>query len=491
MRVAHVVSEVYPFSKTGGLADVADALSASLARSGVETTVFSPFYRETWEWLERHGLRTEERVFPDPVWIGDERHALVLRVLERDGRRWVFAVDDTFYDRDSLYADAEGRDYDDSVGRFAFLCRAALEYCLLSADPPDLFHVHDWQASLVPVYLKTIYRRPGLDGVPTVLTIHNLGYQGLFPAQQLYATGLDWSVFHPEGLEFYGQLNLLKGGIVFADAVTAVSPSYAKEIQRQALGCGLDGVLRAHGRKLTGILNGVDTERWNPATDACLPARYNAGDLSGKAICKRELQSRVGLPRDDRVFLLGVVGRLTEQKGFPVLAEAFPLLADLPLQLVVLGTGDPQVEEQARALARSSPARAVCIIGFDEVLAHLIEAGADAFVMPSAYEPCGLNQMYSQRYGTVPIVHATGGLKDTVVDATAATLATGDASGFTFAPLGVRSLVGAIRRAEGFYSRQPAVWQQLAARIMKLDRGWAASARAYLKLYEGLLSRVA
>jgi starch synthase len=491
MRVAHVVSEVYPFSKTGGLADVADALSASLARSGVETIVFSPFYRETREWFERNGVRTEEQAIPNPLWIGDEQHPLVLRLLEGDGRRWVFVVDGTFYDRDSLYADAEGHDYDDSVGRFAFLCRAALEYCLASGDLPDLFHVHDWQASLVSVYLKTIYRHPGLDGVPSVLTIHNLGYQGLFPAQQLYATGLDWGVFHPEGLEFYGQLNLLKGGIVFADAVTTVSPSYAEEIQGQSLGCGLDGVLRAHGGKLTGILNGVDTERWNPATDASLPARYDAGDLSGKAICKRELQSRVGLPRDDRAFLLGTVGRLTPQKGFPVLAKAFPLLADLPLQLVVLGTGDPPVEELARELAFSSPARVVCIIGFDDALAHLIEAGADAFVMPSAYEPCGLNQMYSQRYGTVPIAHATGGLKDTVVDATAANLASGDASGFSFAPLGVRALAGAIRRAEGFYSRQPAVWEQLAARIMRLDRSWSASARAYLKLYEGLLSRTA
>jgi starch synthase len=490
MRVAHVVSEVYPFSKTGGLADVADALSASLARSGVETLVFAPFYRQTREWFERHGVRTEEQVFPEPLWIGDERHPLVLRLFEEDGRHWVFVVDDTFYDRDSLYADAKGHDYEDSVGRFSLLCRAALEYCLTLGGPPDLFHVHDWQASLVSVYLKTTYRRPGLDGVPSILTIHNLGYQGLFPAQHIYATGLDWGLFHPEGLEFYGQLNLLKGGIVFADAVTTVSPNYAEEIQGQALGCGLDGVLRAHRHKLTGILNGIDTKRWNPATDTYLPARYDAGDLSGKTICKRELQSRVGLPRDERVFLVGAVGRLTAQKGFPVLAAAFPRVADLPLQLVVLGTGDPALEKLARKLARSAPAKVVCVVGFDDPLAHLIEAGADAFVMPSAYEPCGLNQMYSQRYGTVPIAHATGGLKDTVVDATAASLVSGDASGFTFSPLTVRTLADAIRRAEGFYSRQPAVWQQLASRIMKLDRSWSASAQAYLKLYEGLLSRV-
>jgi starch synthase len=491
MRIAHVVSEVYPFSKTGGLADVADALSASLARLGVETLVFSPFYRQTREWLERHGVRTEEQVFPEPLWIGDEQHRLALRVLEKDGRRWVFVVDDSFYDRDSLYADARGHDYEDSVGRFSLLCRAALEYCLTLGGPPELFHCHDWQASLVPVYLKTVYRRPGLAGVPSVLTIHNLGYQGLFPAPHLYATGLDWSVFHPEGLEFYGQLNLLKGGIVFADAVTTVSPSYAEEIQAQALGCGLDGVLRAHRHKLTGILNGIDTKRWNPRTDTCLPARYDARDLSGKAICKRELQRRVGLPPDERVFLVGTVGRLTAQKGFPALAGALRLVADLPLQLVVLGTGDPALEKRARKLARSFPAQAVCIVGFDDTLAHWIEAGADAFVMPSAYEPCGLNQMYSQRYGTVPIVHATGGLKDTVVDATPASLATGDASGFTFSPLSARTLAEAIRRAQGVYSRQPAVWHQLASRIMKLDRSWSASAQAYLKLYERLLSRLA
>jgi starch synthase len=481
MRVAFVTSELHPFSKTGGLADVSQALPAALAALGVDVTVFSPYYRSAAETCARLGVDAQESAGP-VLWIGDQRREVRYRSLTRDGCRLVFVVDDAFYDRPTLYVAPNGADYPDNVARFAYLCRAALEYWPAHGDPPDVFHANDWQTGLVPTYLETIYR-PLLPGAGSVFTIHNLAYQGMWPTSYLYATGLDWTVFHMGGLEYYGHINLMKAGISYTDAITTVSPSYAQEIQTPALGCGLDGVLRVHHGKLRGILNGIDTERWNPATDPLLPARYDAADLRGKAACKRALQERMRLRDDPSALLFGVISRFDVQKGIPLIADALQTLAPLPCQLAVLGSGDPALEQRMRVLASAFPNRIGLTVGFDEGLAHLIEAGADAFLMPSAYEPCGLNQMYSQRYGAIPIAHATGGLKDTVVDASAGHLAAGTASGFTFHQFDAAHLAEAMLRAWRLYADRPAEWRRLQQSCMALDHSWARSARAYANLY--------
>ncbi len=487
MRIAFVTSEVAPFSKTGGLADVSDALPAALAALGLDITVFSPLYRSAAATLDRLGLATDETTGPT-MWIGDERHTVRFRTATRGGCRFVFVGDDAFYDRPRLYVGPDSAEYPDNVARFAFLCRAVLEYWLGRAQAPDVFHLNDWQTALVPVYLKTIYRRPEFARAHSVFTVHNLAYQGRYGAEQLYATGLDGSVFHIGGVEFYGLLNLLKGGLVFADALTTVSPSYAEEAQLPAFGNGLDGVLRDARDRLTGILNGIDTRRWDPATDVLLPARFDAGDLGGKAVCKRALQERTGLPGRADAFLLGAISRFDVQKGIALIADAIRIAAPLPLQLVALGSGDASLEQRMRALAAAFPHQVAVIVGFDEGLAHLIEAGADAFLMPSAYEPCGLNQMYSQRYGTVPIVHATGGLKDTVVDCTPERLAAGSASGFSFSTFDAAHLAEAMLRAWRLYGGDPRSWRTLQRQCMVLDHSWSASARSYVALYERLTS---
>jgi starch synthase len=483
MRIAFITPELYPFSKTGGLADVSRALAAALARQGVEVTVFTPFHRSVLEYCEQHELLWQESVLPEMLWIGDELHPAAFRALEQDGVRIVFVCNSAFFDRPHPYLDEDERDYADNIQRFAFFCRAVLEYCIADGVAPDVFHAHDWQSALIPVYLKTTYNRGCLAGAHTLFTVHNLGYQGLFEADQLHATGLGWGVFTQEALEYFGRLNLLKGGIVFADAVNAVSPSYAKEIQTAEYGKGLHGVLVAHRHKLSGILNGVDSEVWNPATDRHLPAPYSARALSGKAKCKRELQRTLGLPQRPDALLLGVVSRFDAQKGIELVSQAFPMVATLDVQLAILGDGDDGLEAGVQALAAAFPQQVAVRLGYDEALAHLIEAGADAFLMPSAYEPCGLNQMYSQLYGTAPIVRETGGLKDTVANATANRLAEGTASGFTFRQYDAAKLADTIRRAARMFHNARETWRALIKSMMKLDYSWEHSARAYVKLY--------
>ncbi len=478
MRVAFVTTEVRPFSQTGGLGDVSEALPAALAALGCEVTVVTPLYRSARAALAAAGLTTE--TFDGaPLRIGPVEHPARYAVTTVGGCRMVFVVHDGFYDRPSLYRDATGADYADNVARFALLSRAAMAVWHELDEQPDIVHCHDWQTALVPCYLHA----GALPGCRTVFTIHNLGYQGLFPAADVVTAGLGWTWFHPEALEFHGALNLMKGGLVFADAITTVSPSYAEEIQQPAHGRGLDGVLRAQRHKLTGILNGIDVARWNPATDPHLPARYDAAQLAGKAICKRALQEASGLPVAPRALLLGTIGRLDAQKGLPLVCDAFPMLARLGVQLVVLGTGDAAIEARVRALAAAYPAQVAVTVGFDEGLAHRIEAGADAFLMPSAYEPCGLNQMYSQRYGTIPIVHATGGLRDTVVDYTPVTAAAGTASGFAFTVHDPAHLAEAVLRAWRVFTREPQAWRALMHDCMRLDHSWARSAHAYRALY--------
>jgi starch synthase len=481
--IAFATPEVFPYSKTGGLADVSSALPRALADLGHEVIVFSPYYRQVRDYFERH---SGSRLQPDnagSVWIGDDSRELEYLVSRQGSLTQVFTVNDHYFDRANLYTASDGKDYLDNVSRFSFFCRAILAYLAQHDLRPPVIHCNDWQAALIPLHISQAAPNTRFSATRTVMTIHNLGYQGVFPAEQIYATGLDWDRFTIDELEFYGKLNLLKGGIAAADAVTTVSPTYSTEIQTAEYGFGLGGFLLHHKGKLSGILNGIDAATWNPETDHYLPDRFAADDMSGKAVCKARLQDEAGFEPDPQVFLMGVVSRLDRQKGMHLIAEAFPRLAGDSVQLVVLGSGAGEIEQMLAKLAGKFPQQVAFINKYDESMAHLVEAGADAFLMPSAYEPCGLNQLYSQRYGTVPIVRETGGLKDTVTNYTPTRLKKGLATGFSFRKFDGPSLLRAIRAAYKLYTSSPADWQQLVQTIMALDHGWDARAREYEKLY--------
>jgi starch synthase len=465
LRVAFVASEVAPFSKTGGLADVAGALPAALGRLGVDVSVVTPLHRS----VRRHPL--EETPYRVKASVGG---ALIGATVKRSGPVY-FLEHDPFFDRAGLYGSASG-DYQDNAARFVFFCRAALDL-LRQLGEPDVVHAHDWQAGLVPLYLRTLHAAE-FPRARSVFTVHNLAYQGCFWHWDMGLTGLDWSHFTWKGLEFHGKLCFLKAGLVAADALTTVSPTYAKEIQTPEQGCGLDGVLRDRSATLQGILNGADTREWDPARDPHLPARYGPRSLSGKAPCKAELQRRFGLDGEPDSPLCGVVVRLAEQKGIDLLLEVVDAVARDGAQVAVLGTGERRYEEALRAAADRHPGRVAVTLAFDDPLAHLVEAGSDLFLMPSRYEPCGLNQIYALRYGTVPVVRATGGLADTVEDGV---------TGFTFGPYAPGAFLEAIRRALALY-RDAAAWRRMMAAGMARDFGWTASARRYLGLYEDLVA---
>lgn len=486
MKVAFITPEALPWSKTGGLADVSHALPAALAQCGVNCTVFTPLHRQATAWLAEHPTATETAELPDGLTTGNEHRPLRYRVLSEVNPPVVLVDCPHYFDRDHPYLGTDGKDQPDNVERFAWFCRSVLAYCRHFGPPPDIMHANDWQTALIPVYLHTLAPADPLARTRTLLTIHNLGYQGTFPSSQLPLTGLDWDLYTPECLEFYGRLNLLKGGIACCDAVNTVSPSYAGEIQTPQYGKGLEGVLAWHSGKLSGILNGIDTGTWNPAADPHLPAGFTAATPGGKKVCRRMLQREMGLaPRPD-CLLLGAISRLDRQKGIELLIDAFPAIARLDIQLMVLGSGDAALEEKLAALATRYPAQLALRLGYDEPLAHRIIAGVDAFIMPSRYEPCGLTQMYSQRYGTVPIVRATGGLRDTVVDYTPRRLSTGSASGFTFSSDQPEGLLKALQAAARLYFTDRKAWQQLMRLIMSIDHSWSTSAAAYCALYRKL-----
>src|SRR5437773_1267922 len=464
MRVVMLAPEVHPYAKTGGLADVLAALPAALNRIGVEVSVCLPAYRTA---LRALGplpviLRLHAPVSSrmEPAEILAVPNAPVPTFLVRADR---------FFDRDGLYG-VGGRDYDDNAERFAFFCRAALEWLRHASPAPDILHMHDWQTALVPAFLRaTADLYPELAAVRTVQTVHNLAYQGRFPSEEWHFLNLDPRHFVPDGLEFYGDINYLKAGLLFADAITTVSPRYAEEIQTPSFGSGLDGVLRMRADRLRGILNGVDDAVWNPASDPFVPAHYDQGDLRGKARCKAALQADLGLAVSPEPALLAVVSRLAEQKGLELLGAVLPgLLKTRAVQFVALGSGDARYEELLVDLAGQFPGQVEVRIGFDEPLAHRIEAGADVFLMPSRFEPCGLNQLYSLRYGTVPVVHATGGLDDTVVEFDARM---GLGTGFKFTPYTEEAFLAALRRAIDT-RRDAATWQRLVTNGMSQDFSW-------------------
>ena len=472
-----VTPEARPFAKTGGLADVCGALPRALARLGHRVTIVLPKYRGT----PTDGAEGQ----PADVPFGP--HVYPARFVEQrvtDGVTAVLVDAPALFDRDGLYGDARG-EYGDNAFRFAVLCRGALEYARLGGRRPSAIHAHDWQGALAPVYARTVLRDdPVVGGVRSVLTIHNLAFQGQFDPAELPWMGLGPDLFTSEALEFWGRASTLKGGVLFSDRITTVSPTYAKEILTPEYGFGFEGILASRAKDLYGILNGIDTEAWDPRTDKYLPEHFAAEHLEKKAAVKRALLETVGLPHDQAAMkrpVIGIVTRLTHQKGCDLVATAADRLMRLDAAWVMLGSGDAWCEDLWRQLAARLPERVAARIGFDERLAHLIEGGSDLFLMPSWYEPCGLNQMYSQRYGTVPVVRATGGLNDTVVDVDEAPDA---ATGFKFHEYTPAALVGAVDRALRTFPN-PNRWKAIQRNGMKQDFSWAVSAREYVKVYKG------
>jgi starch synthase len=485
LKVLIVSSEVVPFAKTGGLADVAGALPAALAALGHEVRVAMPKYASVDE--ERHKLL--------PI-LGDIQVRLGRVIHEGFVKKTVFAdtripvyliVNDALFGREGLYGE-KGVDYPDNAVRFAFFCKAVI-WLLKGLDwTPDVIQCNDWQSALVPVYLRTepdMLADPYLSASKVLYTIHNLAYQGLFPAEDCATIGIGPELFHPAGLEFYGKLNLMKGGILFSDAVSTVSRRYAEEIQTAEYGCGLDGVLRAARGRLHGIMNGIDTAAWNPATDPNTAATFSAKEPAGKAVCKAALQKAAGLPSSPDTPLIGIISRLDSQKGFDLIAEILPDLMKERLQMVVLGTGAPEYHQLFTDAAARYPGKISVHLRFDNALAHQIEAGSDMFLMPSRYEPCGLNQLYSLRYGTLPIVRETGGLADSVTDANERAIASGEATGFVFDRYESAELLKATRRALAMY-RDQGTWARVVRNAMARDNSWASSAREYDRLFRAM-----
>ena len=471
--VLQIASEALPFAKTGGLADVLGALPPALARLGWDVTMVTPRYRgvDAGSLVERFPLTVggfvgDTSFFEAP--LPDGAHAILVDCPD-------------LYDREALYA-VDNVDYADNARRFAFLVRAALEFAARRGAAPSIVHAHDWQTGLAPVYLRTLYAgHPVLGGTRTIFTIHNLAYQGLFEPDWLPRLDLGWDQFTVDRMEYWSHVSFLKGAINDATLLTTVSPRYAEEIQTPQLGFGFDGILRARRADLVGILNGIDTREWDPARDRFIPRPYSADDLSGKAAAKEAVLQQYGLPSDADALkrpLIGMVSRMVDQKGFDLIAEVSEELLHLDASFVVLGTGDARYQDLWMALAAEGPDRIGVRIGFDEALAHLIEAGADLFLMPSRFEPCGLNQMYSMRYGTIPVVHAVGGLADTVTPKT----------GFVFTDYSPAALLEALSRALDCFGNQQR-WLALQRAGMAQDFSWDRSAKEYVKIYERALER--
>ena len=485
MKIYSIASEVDPFAKTGGLADVDAALPKSLAALGHEVRLVLPLYRQVDR--QRFGLRPTAA----SVSAAAGPQARTLRVWEGvlpNSRVPVFFPDHApLFQRGGLYQE-EGRDYPDNLERFSVFCQGALRLLQTLEWTPDVIHAHDWQAGLALAHLAAgpLGREPLFHGTGRVFTVHNLAYQGLFPRDAWRLTGLPDTAFSTDGLEYYGQISCLKAGLLFAHALTTVSPTYAQEIQTAEFGCGLDGLLRARREDLTGILNGIDPDEWNPAADRHLAAAYSANDLAGKALCRQALRQSRRLPEAPGL-LVGMIQRLVDQKGVDLFLAALDSLMALPVQCVLLGTGDARYHEQLAEASARFPDRLSVALTFDAPLAHQIEAGADAFLMPSRFEPCGLNQMYSMRYGTVPIVRRVGGLADTVVDAGPASAPMPSATGFAFEEASPRALAEAVRRAAAAFG-QPARWTALMKAGMRQDFSWARSAQAYVQVYQRAIS---
>ncbi len=475
MNIVFVASEGVPFSKTGGLADVVGALPRALAFLGHQVTVYLPRYRQTKLPESVAVVRSVTVPFDDQY-----RFASVVAGGSQGGVKFYFVEYPQYFDRDALYGTPAG-DYPDNAERFALFSRTVLEATKI-LGVPDIFHCHDWQSALVPVLLRTIYAEdPAFKDVGTVFTIHNMGYQGLFPPDTLPLLMLPWDLFTMSKMEFFGQVNFLKGALTYSDFITTVSKKYSQEIQTAEYGFGLEGVLRDRAATVTGILNGVDYDEWSPQTDKFTVAKYSPQDLSGKAKCKADLLGAFGIKNADaKLPVIGIVSRFAAQKGFDLISQIADRLAREEMIVVALGAGDKTYEEMFLRLNKQFPNKIAVKVAYDNAIAHKIEAGADMFLMPSRYEPCGLNQIYSLKYGTVPVVRATGGLDDTIEPWDART---GKGTGFKFTEYNGESLLLTIKDALTAFRDQTS-WQALMRNGMNRDFSWNASAREYGKIYD-------
>ncbi len=487
MRIVFATAEVSPIAKTGGLGDVCGSLPKALARLGHEIVVFMPFHRQAREWFASSGASIEEAVPAMQIlWADWAVPATILRASLPGSQVPLYLVaNDAFFDREQIYA-PRSDGYDDGIERFAFFCRAIVHGCEQLGIAPDILHAHDWHTALLPVYLDSGLRSSGpFRGTRSVYTIHNLNYQGIGRPSQFASVGLHSRYWAADAVEHFGEINLMKGGIIFANQVTTVSPNYAREIQTPAYGAGLDGVVRSLSFKLSGILNGIDTDRWDPGSDPDIPSHYDAGHLNGKALCKRALLREAKLRFHARTPLLSFVSRLADQKGVDQLLAALPRLLRAGAQALVLGSGEARFEAALAQLGEEHGDRCRVWIGFDDARAHRIYAGSDMLLMPSVYEPCGLNQMYALRYGTLPVVRLTGGLADTVVPFDGTNHE--EANGFGFRALGGEELfratwIGVLNHRDG------TVWKQLQRNAMAADFSWHRSAEQYESVYRRALS---
>ena len=470
-------SEAAPWSQTGGLGDVAGALPDALVREEPDgkVVVVSPMYRGVAERLASHGAVLEPHR-DCTVTLGATEYPVSLRPLVRDGRAEHWFVDaPELYDRDGIYGPGGGREYADNHVRYAVLCKAAVEHGEeMVGGEVDVVHGHDWQGGLASTYLRL---DPARARTASVFSVHNLAYRGLFPSWAVEDLGLPWSEFTMQNMEFFDQLSLLKGGLAHADATTTVSPSYAREIVEPVAGEGLDGYLATAVPRLLGILNGIDTEAWDPANDPMIAAPFSAADPAGKAACRAALAAEHHLKLGPKTVVAAMVSRFADQKGVDIVADLVPELFGLDVRLIILGAGDAALEDRLRWLGRVFRDHCAVTIGFDVAHAHRIYAGADLFLMPSRFEPCGISQLYAMRYGAVPIVHAVGGLKDTVAD---------DQTGFTFAFADLIGLRWALGRALAMYRERPEAWRAMVGAAMRRDSSWTPSAREYLQLYRAL-----
>ncbi|MFC1833894.1 glycogen synthase GlgA [Thermodesulfobacteriota bacterium] len=478
MRILMITPEAGPYAQTGGLGEVLSSLPAELVKQGLEVDVFMPMYRgivpDKYN-LKRVGPLVEVDLNNSQATAGFWEHR------DRRGPRYIFLENDHYYDREGLYGDGT-TDHPDNSERFVFLCRSAIEMALATKTRYDVFHSHDWQAALTSVYLRTLYAgEPLLRESASVLTIHNLGYQGIFWHHDMPIVGVGWELFNPGQMEFHGKLNFLKSGIVFSDRVNTVSQGYREEILTPDFGFGLEGILLEKGAQLSGILNGVDYQLWNPTDDSALPARFDSIDLSGKEICKREFQREAGLPDEPHTPLLGMVSRLSNQKGIDLLEGVVPWLMEQDVQLALLGTGEDRFHKSFRELSKKYPDNISVFLKFDQDLAHRIFAASDMLIVPSRYEPCGLNQLYSLKYGAVPIVRATGGLNDTVEDFNHKK---DTGTGFKFFLPQSSSLQQSVEKALSVYRENPDAWKRLMIRGMNLNFSWSRSADHYREMYE-------
>jgi starch synthase len=487
LRVLMVTSEAVPFAKAGGMGDMVGALAGALARLGHDVRVVLPRYYR----IDTGRLRRSGRPLGVPLGGGEEWCAVLEGEMPGSGVPVYLLDHEGLYGRDGIYGSRSEPDFRDNLRRFALLCRGALQLAKWLGWPPQVVHAHDWPGALAPVYLNAVERSGPLADTGSVLTIHNLGYQGVFDAAAFPDSGLPWELYHGAGLEFFGRVNLLQAGLRAADLLTTVSPTYAMEVQTPAYGHRLDGLLRHRRSDLFGVLNGMDYEEWNPQTDPYLAANYSDRAWKrGKARNKAAVQEAFGLAVDPKVALYGMVSRLVDQKGFgalcgPAYGSLASMCANLSLQFAILGTGEPWCERELASLARRHPNLGVHI-GFDERLAHLVQAGSDFFLMPSAYEPCGLAQMYALRYGTLPIVRRTGGLADTV---DTYDQATGEGTGFVFDALTPSAIYDTVGWSLWAYHQRPRDVDAMRKRAMRLRFSWRDAALRYGELYQGAIDR--